>query len=113
MLSTVFVKLFIGGVSTLNIARWPYLIVVALTGCATTPAPPVLFSAPSIEVRIPIPISCIDAADIPTIPPTALRPDADLRALAAQVAIDVLALQQYAEKVAALLAQCAAKDLTP
>lgn len=80
-------------------ALWP------LTGCVTDVA--VVKPQQTIEVRIPIPVACLD--DVPAIPKTAM-PDpatADTAQLAAGAATDIYALQQHAERVDALLRQCA------
>lgn len=63
--------------------------------------------AQTIEVRVPVIVSCVDA--VPTIPLTAM-PDpatADRAQLAAGAATDVYELQRYAERAHALLIQCA------
>jgi hypothetical protein len=80
-------------------------------GCATTaPPPPAIVQAPQVVtveriVRVP----CVNEADIPQIPSTAMRPDSDVKQLEAQVRVDVDALRQYALKADPLLRGCATK----
>lgn len=91
--------------------RTPVLILLAaaLAGCSAgnvRPAPEVVVETRTVEVKVPVRVACIAAADVPTIPPTAMRPDGDLRQLAAGAASDVYALADYAAKADALLRSC-------
>lgn len=77
-----------------------------LSGCATVPPPEVVKeAAPSTEVRVVVPVSCV--SEVPPIPaPTKVDPKASTVQLAAAAAADVYALQAYAEKTHALLLAC-------
>lgn len=82
---------------------------LALSACATTaPTPPreVVVQTRTVEIKVPVRVPCIAAEDVPAVPPTALRPDGDLRQLAAGAASDVYALAEYAARADALLRSC-------
>lgn len=79
--------------------------VVCLSGCESVK--PLLTRSETVEVRIPIPVSCVALADVPAIPKTAIPLDGDIKQLAAGAAADVLALEQYAARADALLTGCA------
>lgn len=75
-----------------------------LIGCAT---PDPIIRTNTVTVQVPVTVHCVDAKDVPTIPKTSMRKDADTRQLAAAAAADVYALQDYAVKADALLRSCA------
>ncbi|MCC6380467.1 MAG: hypothetical protein IT519_16750 [Burkholderiales bacterium] len=78
-------------------------------GCAGTVAPEreVVVQTRTVEVKIPMRVPCVAAADVPAVPGTAMRRDGDLRQLAAGAATDVYALAEYAARADALLRSCA------
>jgi len=55
---------------------------------------------------MPVVQPCVDAADIPAIPRSALRADADVNALAAGAEVDIRELRRVAKKQQALLQGC-------
>lgn len=83
---------------------------ILLAACAATePIKPV----ETIEVRIPVPVPCVD--QVPDVPKSVM-PDpisADLAQLAAGAASDVYALRAYSERAHALLLQCAQPSEEP
>lgn len=56
---------------------------------------------------MPILVACVRAEDILPMPPTAMRPDADVAALAAGAAADIRELRRMVERQNALLRACA------
>jgi hypothetical protein len=85
--------------------RLPILLWVlpVLAGCAT----PVVSTLGTRDVAIKVTEPCIDPKDIPPIPKTALRPDADIAARAAGAEADVRELRRLARRQNALLQGCA------
>ena len=76
-----------------------------LTGCATVPVPHV----ETVQVRVPVPIACVAAADIPALPAKLARPlpdDADK--LLSLVLGQLRRWVDYGDSVQPLLAGCAA-----
>lgn len=65
------------------------------------------------EVKVPVAVPCIAAADIPAVPKTNMAMSGDVHNKAAGAAADVYALEAYAAKADALLKQCASKLTTP
>lgn len=87
------------------------LAALALAGCGAAELRPdreVVVQTRTVEVKVPVRVPCIAAADVPTIPATAMRRDGDLRQLAAGAAVDVRQLEQYAKTADALLRGCVA-----
>jgi hypothetical protein len=75
---------------------------IAAAGCQTMPASPV-------EVRVPVPVPCVDAAELPKRPPIAA--DRDLAALPDAAFVGALwrersALAAYALRAEAVLGAC-------
>ncbi len=58
-------------------------------------------------VKVPIPVPCVSAHEVPAMPGTAFAPGGDVKQNAAAAAIDVQRLQDYAVTADALLRQCA------
>lgn len=75
-----------------------------LTSCASTKP---VSSLKHDEVAVPIATACVEPQDIPPLPPTAMRPDGDVAALAAGAAADIRELRRLAAKQNALLKACA------
>lgn len=79
-----------------------YALVLLLAGCGT------MLPVPR-EVKIPVPVPCVDARDVPAKPPIAT--DADLLKLddyqfTLTIWLDRRMLQQYSDLQAALLIGC-------
>lgn len=74
-----------------------------LTSCAT----PLKSSLGVTEVAVPVREPCIEAKEIPAIPGTALRADADVGANAAAAEVDIRELRKVAKTQNALLIGCA------
>lgn len=88
------------------------LIVVAalvLAGCATTPAvaPKVVTEIRTVEKLVPVQTPCLRADEIPPHPPKVMKPDADVRGLAAGAAAELRAWEIYYGRTNALLRSCA------
>ncbi len=83
-------------------------VVVGCAGQEQRPPRELVTQVQTGEVKVPVPVPCLKAADVPTLPGTALRRDGDLRQLAAGAAADVYALADYARIADALLRSCAA-----
>ena len=81
--------------------------ILALAGCATTPVPPPLAEVRTVEIRVPIPVRCISAHEVPAIPRTNFKPGADMRQNAAAADLDLRDLEDYAARADAVLRQCA------
>lgn len=95
-----------------NAAAWA--IAVLLAACAEAPrrTEPLVAATP-VEVRVPVPVPCVRAADVPPAP--ALAADAELAQLAdyelvIQLDIHRRALRAWNAHAAALLAACTAND---
>lgn len=87
------------------------LLAATLAGCGAAELRPdkeVVVQTRTVEVKVPVKVSCLAAGDVPAVPATAMRRDGDLRQLAAGAASDVYALQEYAAKADALLRSCTA-----
>jgi hypothetical protein len=81
---------------------------LALCGCQTAPERPVIGSAPSTTVTVPLPVSCVDAAQIPPVRPSAIpAKGADVARLAAGASADVRQLRVDNATMRALLMACA------
>ena len=77
--------------------------VVLLAGCATVPVPLV----ETVQVRVPVPVACVAAADIPAPPTKLARPlpdDADK--LLSLVLGKLLGWQDYGMQADAILRGC-------
>lgn len=84
------------------------VLFIVLGGCATPPPKPEVVARieqlPPIET--PIPVRCIDPADVPEEPPTAMRPDDGLWDNLPQMRIDLNAYKIYVLKAAPLMKKC-------
>jgi hypothetical protein len=80
---------------------------IVLAGCQTTPAPPLINSAPVVEAKVPVVASCVDEASIDPLPPTAMPPrTAGTDALAAGAAADLLRYRELARRQREILLAC-------
>lgn len=73
-------------------------LTLGLTGCATTEV-----------VRVPVPVSCVDSADVPGEPAwisDALPPDASAAEIVRAAGADLLAAIQYAAVLRTLIGAC-------
>ena len=82
--------------------------VIFLTACgANPPKPELVAAAPVVEVRVPVPVPCVNAADIPVVPGSSLPVrTAGVEALANGAAADVLTYRSVALKQNAMLVSC-------
>lgn len=78
---------------------------MTITGCASTPA--VVERVRVNEVRVPVVTRCIDVDKIPAAPKTAMKPEGDVKQLAAGAAVDILTLEEQNAQMRALLNGCA------
>lgn len=86
------------------------LLVAALAGCQMLPAkgPERIQSQPLTEAKVPVAVSCVNADDIPPLPPTAMPPrTAPPDALAAGAAADLIVLRERARLLREQLLACA------
>ena len=83
------------------------IYLLALTGCATTPE---LVTGPqTVRVEVPIRVKCISMSDLPQYPaPTPVDvATATREQVAAAVAADLLAIEDYAKRADVALRACA------
>lgn len=78
---------------------------ILLSGCAS--APPLFTGVRTVEVKVPVPVPCIDT--VPTPPRTEMPTQGDINQLAAGLELDVRAMDAYIELVDKMLRECAAK----
>lgn len=94
------------------INRISILALLTLAGCATDATKPEVVT--HVEqlppIRIPVPIRCVDASEVPTIPSTAMRPGDDLWQNEQQLRSDLDAFKIYALKADPLLRSCATDE---
>jgi len=85
----------------------PIFAIWLCASCATAPAP---LQSVRVETLPPVikivTVPCLNEADVPPIPPTALNPASDVKQLEQQARIDIDTLRQYAIKANALLIGC-------
>lgn len=76
--------------------------------CATVEPVKLETAPPVVRIEIPVPVACIDPADVPALPvPVAVDPVKATRVqMAAALGADVYALTIYARKADALLRAC-------
>ena len=77
---------------------------IMLSACATPPK--VVTEVRTVEVQVPVRTACIAPAEIPPHPIRAMRPEADVRGLAAGAVVELRAWELYYERVNILLAGC-------
>ena len=86
-------------------------VALVIAGCATDPAKPQVVTR--VEqlppVRIPVLVKCVDPAQVPDVPATAMRPTDGLWENEQQLRADLDAFKIYALKADPLLRQCAAE----
>lgn len=89
-----------------------FVFVALLVGCAGDPVKPEVVTVVKQlpPVQVPIPVRCIDPADVPEIPPTAMRPDDGLWDNLPQLRADLNAFKIYALKADPLLKGCATES---
>ncbi len=83
-------------------------VMLAIAGCATPP--PLVSSAPTQRVEVPVKVPCIAAADKPQLP-VVTRADpakASRKAVAAATLADLRAYEKYAKDADAALTGCVA-----
>ena len=78
-----------------------------LAACATDPT--LVGRAPSITVEVPVAVLCIDAKDLPPVPPKTMLPSAGLRQRVAALLADLDAFELYAAQADVILRACATK----
>lgn len=83
-------------------------LLASVAGCATdAPKPEVVTRIEQLPPIIkPTPVRCIDPADVPEVPPTAMRPDDGLWDNLPQMRADLNAFKVYALKAGPLMAKC-------
>ncbi len=91
-----------------------WLLVLVLAGCQTVPERqlPGPVRVEVREIKVPVPVPCLTAAQIPVLPATSVppEPNAGLLQITAGLLADLLALEQYALQADAVLQQCAKGD---
>jgi len=82
---------------------------ILLAGCAAveTRAPDPVIQTRTVEVKVPVAVPCINAADIPALPKSTMRPGMQVQQLAAAAAVDLTAVEDVAITQNALLRACA------
>lgn len=80
-----------------------------MISCAT---PDVVSRIEQRDVAVPIHVACVEAKDVEELPPSAMRPEGDVAALAAGAAVDLKTLRRFAQRQQALLRACAVADQT-
>ena len=80
---------------------------MAMTGCSTTPVAPPVPEVRTVEVRIPVPVPCVSASEVPAVPRTSFKPGGDMKQNAAAADLDLRDLEDYAVRADAVLRQCA------
>lgn len=80
------------------------LTALLLTACATDAQ--LVSSAPSVTVQVPVMVSCVDAADVPTVPVLAPLPPTGLAPRVAALLADIKLFESYAAKADAMLRVC-------
>lgn len=81
------------------------LCAASLAACASEPPAPVVRTE-TVTVRVPVPVKCVAAEKVPTVPPVSIPADGDTAQLANGAAAEVLALREYAAKADPLLRAC-------
>jgi hypothetical protein len=76
-----------------------------LSACAAPPK--VVTEVKTVEVQVPVRTACLTPEEIPPHPARVMRPEADVRGLAAGAVVELRAWEIYYEKVNVLLAGCA------
>ena len=76
-------------------------------GCASLPAPPPLQEVRTVEIKIPVPVPCVSAHEIPQVPRTNFKSGGDMKQNAAAADLDLRDLEDYAVAADAVLRQCA------
>ena len=82
-----------------------FALTLLIAGCSTPPK--VVTEVRTVEVQVPVRTACIAPAEIPPHPIRAMRPEADVRGLAAGAVVELRAWEIYYERVNILLAGCA------
>lgn len=81
----------------------PFCAILLLSSCAS----PLKSTLGLNEVAVKVTEPCIEAKDIPVMPPTAMRPDADVAALSAGADADIRELRRVVRRQNVLLTGCA------
>lgn len=82
---------------------------VLLTGCAGAPVEPIVQTRTvTTEVKVPVPVACVDRADVPKLPGATPIDIASAKTdqKAAATAADAEQFERYAKQAAALIEQC-------
>lgn len=82
-----------------DLMRKIVILALALASCATPPAPQIVTK----EVKVPVPVACVDKALIPPEPEAVLLPLADARQAADIAAAQALKYKAYARELYALI----------
>ena len=87
--------------------RLPILCVItcALAGCSTVPQT-VVTEVRTVEVQVPVRVACLKPDEIPARPAAVMRPQADVRGLAAGAVAELRAWEVYYAKADALMKGC-------
>lgn len=79
-------------------------VTAALAGCATPQT--VVTEVKTVEIKVPVRVSCLNVADIPAKPEKIMKADADVRGLAAGAVAQLREWEVYYAKTDALLRGC-------
>lgn len=81
-------------------------LTLLLAGCSATVPPRVVTEVKTVEVQVPVRAPCLSAEEIPARPPRVMRPDADIRGLAAGAVAELREWDIYGAKADALMRSC-------
>lgn len=83
-----------------------YFALLLLAGCSATVPPKVVTEVKTVEVQVPVRVSCLKAEDIPAHPVYVIKATADVRGLAAGAAAELRAWESYYAKADAVMKGC-------
>jgi hypothetical protein len=87
------------------------LFLVLLVGCATVPEKPLVASVQTTIVKVPVPVPCFKAEDLPRMPKTDCVASLSYEQKARCLDLDLREMQEYAVKAEVLLIACLDKPL--
>jgi hypothetical protein len=82
------------------------ILAVLAAGCATTGPMDPIIQIEVREVKVPVPVRCIDPAKVPPKSNTAMDPKGDVKQKAAGAAIDIDQLKLEVSKLRVLVEPC-------
>ena len=80
-------------------------VLLLLAGCSTVPQK-VVTEVKTVEIKVPVRVSCLTAEDIPAHPARIMRANADVRGLAAGAVAELRAWEAYYARADAVMKGC-------